>query len=574
MPAAYVYPTLDDEPLVHITASHNNRASDNNTTISNKPGTSTTAMDPSITAATTQRRKEILIAEDDKEEIELDSLSNTKDSSNNTDHDTPTNQPETLRKEDLGNFILLVILYLLQGVPVGLSFGSIPFLLKEKLSYSQIAVFSLSSWPYSLKFLWSPIVDAVYSPNVGRRKSWIIPIQIMTGFLFLLLGKNIDALMEAEHVPVYYLTGAFLVTIFFCATQDIAVDGWALTLLSKDSLSYASTAQTIGLNTGYFMSFTVFLALSSPEFSNKYIWSEPQEYGIVRLGAYMKFWAFMYFAVTAWLMLMKKENSSQTDEDQLGIRGVYTTIWKICKLPHLRSFIVVLLTAKIGFICHEAVTSLKLLEKGFSKEDLALSVLLDFPLQIFFGYYAAKWSNGPRPLKPWLWGFYGRLLFSAIGMLVVYFYPSGEDIGFFYFSVIMGSTVLSSFMSTVQFVSISAFMTSIADPLIGGTYMTLLNTFSNFGGTWPKFFVLESVDYFTKATCSIRDTNGLEFSCVGDTGGPQCKELGGNCVIIKDGYYTAGIICVVTGFILLFGYIRPIIYHLEGLSKRAWKISR
>ena len=55
--------------------------------------------------------------------------------------------------------------------------------------------------------------------------------------------------------------------------------------------------------------------------------------------------------------------------------------------------------AKIGFICHEAL-SLKLLEKGFSKKDLALLVLLDFPLQIFFGYYAAKWSNGPRPLKP------------------------------------------------------------------------------------------------------------------------------------------------------------------------------
>lgn len=66
----------------------------------------------------------------------------------------------------------------------------------------------------------------------------------------------------------------------------------------------------------------------------------------------------------------------------------------------MRSFIVVLLTAKIGFICNDAVTSLKLLEKGFSKEDLALTVLLDFPLQIFLGYYAAKWSNGPQPLKP------------------------------------------------------------------------------------------------------------------------------------------------------------------------------
>jgi hypothetical protein len=42
--------------------------------------------------------------------------------------------------------------------------------------------------------------------------------------------------------------------------------GWALTLLSEENLSYASTCQTIGLNTGYFASFTVFLALSSEAF--------------------------------------------------------------------------------------------------------------------------------------------------------------------------------------------------------------------------------------------------------------------------------------------------------------------
>lgn len=42
--------------------------------------------------------------------------------------------------------------------------------------------------------------------------------------------------------------------------------GWALTLLSEDNLSYASTCQTIGLNTGYFASFTVFLALNSEAF--------------------------------------------------------------------------------------------------------------------------------------------------------------------------------------------------------------------------------------------------------------------------------------------------------------------
>ena len=39
-----------------------------------------------------------------------------------------------------------------------------------------------------------------------------------------------------------------------------------MTLLSGDNLSYASTCQTIGLNTGYFASFTVFLALNSEAF--------------------------------------------------------------------------------------------------------------------------------------------------------------------------------------------------------------------------------------------------------------------------------------------------------------------
>lgn len=58
-------------------------------------------------------------------------------------------------------------------------------------------------------------------------------------------------------------------------------------------------------------------------------------------------------------------------------------------------------------------------------------------------------------------------------MLTVAYYPQGRPVGMIYFGIIMASTVLSSFMSTVQFVSISAFMTSIADPLIGGTYMTV-----------------------------------------------------------------------------------------------------
>lgn len=45
------------------------------------------------------------------------------------------------------------------------------------------AFFSFVRWPYSMKLLWAPIVDALYVHSIGRRKSWLIPIQYVTGVL-------------------------------------------------------------------------------------------------------------------------------------------------------------------------------------------------------------------------------------------------------------------------------------------------------------------------------------------------------------------------------------------------------
>lgn len=49
-----------------------------------------------------------------------------------------------------------------------------PFLLQARASYTAIGVFSVASYPYSFKLLWSPIVDSVYSLAFGRRKSWVV----------------------------------------------------------------------------------------------------------------------------------------------------------------------------------------------------------------------------------------------------------------------------------------------------------------------------------------------------------------------------------------------------------------
>ena len=139
-----------------------------------------------------------------------------------------------LPKQDRRNFLLLVLLYFLQGIPMGLATGSVPFLLKKYLSYGQIGVFSLAAYPYSLKLLWSPIVDAVWNPRFGRRKSWIMPIQICSGLGMIYLGGRIKEMMLAAGASdgsgVWTFTWWWFFLVFLCATQDIAVDGEGHTL--------------------------------------------------------------------------------------------------------------------------------------------------------------------------------------------------------------------------------------------------------------------------------------------------------------------------------------------------------
>jgi PAT family acetyl-CoA transporter-like MFS transporter 1 len=66
--------------------------------------------------------------------------------------------------------------------------GSIPLIMKERgVSYEGLSLFSLVSIPFSLKLLWAPLVDSCYFKRLGRRKTWIIPVQLLTGYVFVFL---------------------------------------------------------------------------------------------------------------------------------------------------------------------------------------------------------------------------------------------------------------------------------------------------------------------------------------------------------------------------------------------------
>lgn len=138
-------------------------------------------------------------------------------------------------KGDYSSVSLLMFLYILQGIPLGLG-GSIPMLMQSRnVSYKEQAIFSFVFWPFSIKLLWAPLVDSMYFSWFGRRKTWLVPIQYLIGLFMFVLSVHIDDLMGKNGgvVNIYTLTGIFFLLNFLAATQDIAVDGWALTMLSR-----------------------------------------------------------------------------------------------------------------------------------------------------------------------------------------------------------------------------------------------------------------------------------------------------------------------------------------------------
>lgn len=92
-----------------------------------------------------------------------------------------------------------------------------PFLLQSKLSMTQMGLFSISSYPYSFKLLWSPIVDSVYSAAFGRRKSWIVPVQLASAALLMFSADWIQT--QYELGAVVPLTVLFFFFVLLAATQ-------------------------------------------------------------------------------------------------------------------------------------------------------------------------------------------------------------------------------------------------------------------------------------------------------------------------------------------------------------------
>ena len=103
---------------------------------------------------------------------------------------------------------------------------------------------------------------------------------------------------------------------------------------------------------------------------------------------------------------------------------------------------------------------------------------------------------------------------------------------------------LATMISETMFVAQMAFFNRVADPAIGGTYMTMLNTISNLGGMWPRTVALYLVERASlTAPCPPPPAHCATLADAA-TAGEECS-----CVphVLADGYTVLCVLSVLLG---------------------------
>ena len=145
----------------------------------------------------------------------------------------------------------ILVLGFTSGLPYALMDDAFRgWMTKAQIDLKTIGWFSLISLPYSIKFLWSPLLDRFVPPGLGRRRGWIVLAQ-----LGLILGIMLLALQMGHFVPgetasnnqiFQILAATALVITFLSATQDIAIDAYRTDILESREVGAGAAIYVLG----------------------------------------------------------------------------------------------------------------------------------------------------------------------------------------------------------------------------------------------------------------------------------------------------------------------------------------
>ena len=367
--------------------------------------------------------------------------------------------------------IIVLLLGFSSGLPLALSGATLAIWMTERgVNLGTIGLFSLVGLPYTFKFIWAPVVDALnvpfFSRALGRRRGWLVFSQLILAAAIVFLGS-----LDPVAAPFWVAFGAVMVAAA-SATQDIVIDAYRIEILSDAELPHGTAMNQFGYRTGNLIAGAGTIYLASAEGAGLG-WAAaygltafcviPAIIGALIAGPGIYIERHVRAAgqtVGGWLM----ETVVNPFREFLGRRGAVLILLFV-------------LIYKIGDAMGQIMLAPMIVELGFSDtEYVAVNKFVGFGALIFGSALGA-------PFIAWL-GMGRALLFSGLLMMVSNFLFAvlamagdsnvmlGLAVGFENMTSGIGLTVFVTYLSGLSSLAYTA------------TQFALLSSFAAVGRTW------------------------------------------------------------------------------------------
>ena len=356
------------------------------------------------------------------------------------------------------------------GLPLLLTMGTLQIWLTEVgVSLTAIGLFALTGTPYTLKFLWAPLIDRVPVPllsrRLGRRRSWMLVIQL--GLMGAIVGLGFS-----DPATGPFRTAAFALAVaFFSASQDIVIDAYRIEILDPSQQGAGAAMTQAGYRFGLIVAGAGALYLADTVGS----WSIV--YAVMAVLVLVGVAAALFAPAPPGESLAGAGESHAALTLQAMVIEPFREFLTRHSLSSAWVILAFILLYKFGDAFAGSMANPFFVKIGFSKIEIAnaskIFGVFATLAGVFIGGVLVKQYG---VLNTLLWcgvlQMLSNLMFAALAVV-------GHDVGFLYLTV--GIENFTGGMASSAFV---AYLSLLCNTAYTGTQFALLTSFMAFGRTW------------------------------------------------------------------------------------------
>jgi MFS transporter, PAT family, beta-lactamase induction signal transducer AmpG len=416
---------------------------------------------------------------------------------------TTTAKPKPSWREGMAVYLqprVLIVLLLgfSSGLPLALSGSTLLIWMRESgVDLRTIGLFALVGTPYTLKFIWAPLVDALHVPlftrRFGRRRGWLVFSQLLLIVAILLL-----ALTDPARSPLLVALGALLVAAT-SSTQDIVVDAFRVESLPEAEQAAGMASYVAAYRIGMLVSTAGALFLVSAYEST----------GLARGSAWM--WGYVTMAA---MVLIGTVTALKATEPEQSVRAEAATRAETALQRVMHAAIGALSEflgrkdawAALAFVVlykftdafSGTMTAPFVIDLGFSRNDYAAIVKGVGLAATLIGGFAGGFVARTYSLSTSLWiggvlQAVANLSFSWLALVGINEWALGVAITAENFTSAIGTVIFVAYLSALcknplHTATQYALLTALA--AVGRTYLSSGAGFVAAATGWPLFFAI------------------------------------------------------------------------------------